>query len=67
MLFLHLEPDHFAGTADFSHIKTAYALHSDQFVFDKGLQGVVSVEFLSAAVIERYFYDPAGAFGVMKG
>jgi hypothetical protein len=35
-------------------------------MFDKGLKGSVPEKFLPAAVIEGYFYDLAGAFGVVK-
>jgi hypothetical protein len=67
VFFLHLKPDHFTGAADFTYIKTAYTFNRDQFMFDKGLQGGIPVEFLPASIIKRDFYDLAGAFGVMKG
>lgn len=65
--FFQLQPNKFSGQTDLSDIKAIDAFQGDHVSLGKDLQGIISEEFFSAAIIEADFYHPAGSFRVAEG
>jgi hypothetical protein len=65
--FFHLQSHKFSGQAHASDIKSVDAFQGDHVTFGKDLQGAISEEIFSAAVVETDFHNPAGTFRIAKG
>ncbi|MGZ3852229.1 MAG: hypothetical protein ACXVBX_05510 [Flavisolibacter sp.] len=57
---------HFTCKRNLAHIKAAHTLNSDQLTFFKMLEEIISIEILTASIIEADFNDPAGIVHVVN-